>query len=259
MKLLEREGGLVSPDTWDVLEKLRFEVAAKLPKHRLIVKIPKETSRTGMPRERSLVPAGREVELTLLDEQGKPSLPKLWGLAIPLGWMPWDRYPEDTPTQTVWHYVGVWSILMDHLVGAGRGEAAWPSVCAAAQCESGTWEGDHREERRIQSLLHLMGTHPGPVDGVIGPLTQGVLRSMGFGSMPLKTVLIRLEASTPVHTRNFPKSMQGKWTLEGAQFAVHTFGLIRARRELKGASVDIRGPGRIVIDITGAKNDAPVP
>lgn len=257
MKLLEREKGLISPDTWEVVEKLRFEVASKLPKHRLIVKIPSGPTITGMSRETSLVPAGREVELTLLDEQGKTSRPKLWGLAIPLGLVPWDRYPEDTPTQTVWHYFGVWSLLMDHLVGAGRGEAAWPSVCAAAQCDTGTWEGDHRDERRIQSLLHLSGAHPGPVDGVLGPLTQGVLRSMGFGSMSLKTILTRLESAQPVHTRNFPKSLQGKWLLEGAQFAVHTFGSIRARRELKGASVDIRGPGRIVIDITGAKNDGP--
>lgn len=258
---------MICTELRQTLLTLESKVKAKLPKHTFTFREPVQTSwadvrknpgPTGLPPQYSLIPAGREVYVEVKDEEGKVDVAATWGVCVPAGLVPWDRYPiGSSPSATTFHSYGLWSPILDHLVSVGRGEWAWPSLCAAAQVEAKSWEGTHPQEREIQALLHLKGYNPGPIDGELGNVTMGVLRSMGFGHLPLGQVLVKLAREKPEVLPGFAKPMKGRWILPEAQFSINTFGSVRAKKDTRGATVEVKGPGRLVIDIHGKTHALP--
>jgi hypothetical protein len=264
--LIQHKSGVFTPDTIDALRKLEKRVS-KLSA-RLHVKgrsalevgwgaVRDDPGPTGLPPEWSAVPAGREVYLRLEilnDEEGDGSrqereLAMLWGMAVPLGFVPYARYPLRGPHADVFHFLGEWEILMDQLLGAGRGEAGWPAFCCAAQLDVGKWEGPRPTERLVQAHLHRIGFPVGPIDGILGNKTQGALRAASLHSIPLSDVAERIE-KMPARVAKFTdRALQGRVELPDVSFAIHPYGQVRATRTVQGADLQISGPGRVVIDV----------
>jgi len=203
----------------------------------------------------SMRPSGREVRIQLSLAKGprKPEdrqqeVAMLWGFMVPLGFTPWNRYPVAGPDDDLFHYLGPWQALFDHLCGEGRGELAWPSVCCAAQSDVGTWEGDRRVERFVQAQLHRLGLHCGPVDGLIGDRTTLALNALGVRGKTLEEtaeVLSKFELpKRPKTERRF-----GHIIIDGDDVAVFAYGSIAAQRTKQGVALAIDGPGKVILDI----------
>lgn len=212
-----------------------------------------EPGPTGCPPPASMWVAGREVHLRLSFIE-RPfatrweEVTTLWGLAVPLGFTPWLRYPMPGPADEVFHFIGPWQGLYDHLCGEGRGELAWPSVCCAAQVDVGCWEGDKPVERFLQAQLHRLGLHCGPVDGQIGPRTLDALRMFGLQSMSLEEAARHLvDYESPEPSRE--QRQVGHIIIPGHRFAVNAFGQIATTRVRNGVALAIDGPGRVILDI----------
>ena len=213
---------------------------------------------TGLSPHLSMRPAGREVYLDVqLDSfEGSPAMQReaelavLWGLAVPLGFVPWQRYPVPGPLDKVFHFLGVWGRVVDHLHGEGRGEEAWSSVCAAAQCEVGAWEGSMVAERTLQAHLHRLGIHCGPVDGLIGERTLRSIRALGLGGVPLEEVV---EALSKMKIPSDPSVARksGHLVLGGVDSQAFSSGGVSTVKTNTGYSVTVDGPGRLIVMIGG--------
>lgn len=212
---------------------------------------------TGCKPQWSMVPTGREVylRLTFLNDDGDEAtraereLATLWGLAVPLGFTPWMRYPLPGEGDNVFHVLGPWQILYDHLVSIGRGEEAWPSVACAAQSDVGAWQGLHPVERFVQAQLHRIGINIGPIDGQIGEVTAEGLKRTGLHGKSLT------EAAEKLINMQLPKPPQdkpniGHVVVPGKNLSIVCSGQVAATRTATGAKLDIQGPGRIVVDVT---------
>jgi hypothetical protein len=257
---------LVTPDTANALRQLEKR-AATLKNVRLSITGPRQDQMswsgvrvnpgpTGLPPEWSAVPTGREVYLgiEILEDALSPesrterSLATLWGLAVPLGFVPYTRYPLPGPCQAVFHFVGPWSILMDHLLAVGRGEAAWPGFCSAAQVEVGAWEGSHATERYVQSQLHRLGYNSGAIDGIVANNTIATLKAAGYAGKSLAEVAEQIGSSNPTSSKPV-RVKEGSLDLGEVGFFVSSYGQVRTVRTPKGAQFAISGAGRIVIDV----------
>jgi hypothetical protein len=205
--------------------------------------------------ELSMRPSGREVRLRLTLPKGTPTpedrhkeVAMIWGFAVPLGFTPWNRYPVPGPEDDLFHFIGPWQPLFDHLCGEGRGELAWSSVCCAAQSDVGSWEGDRRVERFVQTQLHRLGLHCGPVDGIVGDRTTMALNALGVRGKTLDEtagVLSKFELPPkPKTERRF-----GHIILDGDDVAVFAYGGIAAQRTKQGVALAIDGPGKVILDI----------
>jgi len=202
---------------------------------------------------KSLVPAGREIHLSLerngdLDTQN--ILNALWGYAIPLGFTPQRRYPVPGEGDLVFHFYGPWRPLMDRLFAEGRGHLVWPSLCCASLVDVQRWQGDKTVERFIQAQLHRTGHNCGPVDGVIGPRTARAIEALGLPRADLKAVqghLQGLQDNPPTLIERRTGSVQ----LPGQKFTLGATGGLKVTRTKTGAALVIDGPGRLVIDVGG--------
>lgn len=212
---------------------------------------------TGLPPEWSAIPTGREVYLSLtIQEYDGPqethkerALAMLWAIAVPLGLVPYTRYPLPGPHDTVFHYFGKWAILVDQLLGSGRGEAGWPSFCCAAQLEVGKWQGGHITERLVQAHLHRLGLNIGPIDGIIGNKTQGALKALGLHSLPMSEIATKVAEKQPYVPESFEKEVTGHIVLNGVDFSINPYGQVHAIRTPKGVDLHVSGPGRVVLDV----------
>lgn len=206
---------------------------------------------TGLPPYLSMRPAGREVYLRVgLEGSSDPAqeLSVLWSLAVPLGFVPWARYPVPGLHETVFHYLGPWAGTVDFLHGEGRGELAWPSACCAAQVAVGAWQGDRIVERSVQTHLHRIGVYCGPVDGEIGEVTLRSLRALGFGGLSLEAALEALSsmAESPV-TRSSGEPVVGHFSIKGVRAEAFSSGEVQTTRTRTGFSVTVGGEGRLVL------------
>jgi len=195
-------------------------------------------------------PTGREIYLSVLQEENKDpmeALAILWALAVPLGFMPWSRYPVPGALDHVFHYLGPWSLITDFLHGEGMGEAAWPSTCAAAQISVGTWGGDRLTERAVQTHLHRLGIHCGPVDGVVGERSLSSLRALGLGGLPIQAALAAMEKLKAPETMPAGERQMGYFTMKGARVAAFPSGQVHAVQTRAGYSVTVDGPGRLIL------------
>lgn len=211
---------------------------------------------TGCKPPWSLVPAGREVYLTIKfkEDQGPPEsvrerqLATLWALAVPLRFVPWRRYPLPDEGDHVWHFFGPWQVLYEHLLGEGRGEEAWPSLCAAAQTDVGGWEGDRKVERFVQAQLHRVGVNIGPIDGRISDRSLEGLKRIGLQGMPIATAAERLAEMIDVD-RSPEERRIGHVVVPGRDCSIVTSGQVYSTKTPQGAALTIDGPGRIIVDV----------
>jgi len=257
VKLISYRSSLFTPDTREALTKLgeasRSYEGLSL-KYRGVPRalcswegVGEDPGPTGLPAPLSMRPTGREVYLTVegaSDPMQEASA--LWGMAVPLGFVPWDRYPLPSATSHVFHYLGPWASVGEFLQGEGRGEAAWPSICGAAQCDAGLWGGDRLVERRVQTHLHRLGVHCGPVDGNIGPTTLGALKALGVGNMELTVTEEALGGMKPPR-RKAAKRTQGHLVLNDVPMEAFTSGGVHTVRTRSGYSVTVDGPGRLIL------------
>lgn len=211
-----------------------------------------------LPAHLSLRPAGREVYLRLLNERGENELALLWELAVPLGFVPWLRFPvpDAHGLDTVFHHPGEWAMLVDALHAEGQGEQAWPSLCAAAQVDAGVWGGDKPVERFVQAQLHRLGVSCGPVDGVVGGRTLAALKSLGLGGRALTEVAEKLAGMAP-HAGT-GKSEKRTRARQQVHVVVPTpvksegfvTGSLLSSRTPQGYTVNVGGPGQFTLVVT---------
>ena len=247
-KLLNFRGLTLTEDTAQAVDALERRLAEKKWVLRLLGPQPG----TDEDNLESLIPAGREVRLTLSRDDGFSSpqavLAALWGHAVPLGFTPFNRYPLSGHGDTAFHFYGPWRPVLDRMMAEGRGHLAWPSLCAAALTDVGRWKGDKTLERFIQAQLHRTGHNCGPVDGEIGHRTARAIESLGLVRASLAEVhehLMQLQETAPTQTERRTGSIQ----LPGQKFNIGVTGGVKVTRSTSGAGLVIDGPGRIVIDV----------
>lgn len=242
------QGVILTEDTAKAFQHLSAQAAGNQWDVRLIG--PSAGSADG--NHLSLIPAGREVHLRL-ERKGvtdpQQILNAIWGYAVPAGFVPWLRYPvAGQSDEIVFHYFGTWKSIYDRLIAEGRGHLAWPSVCAAAQCDVGAWKGDRTQERFLQAQLHRLGQNCGPVDGVIGPRTTEAIEALGLSKLPLPQLLDHLAKASPP-SLPAQSRQRGHVALPGRALVVQAFGGIKAIQTPQGATLTVDGPGRLVVDV----------
>lgn len=248
-RLNNYRGLILSPDTAQALRTLEQQ-ASDAGKWRVLLTGPEP--KAGWAGPRSLIPAGREVHFHLTHASSDPqtALDAAWGFAVPLGFTPKTRYPNDPhdDASTVFHFYGSWAPLVSRLLAEGRGHLAWPSLCCAAQVDVGTWAGDKTEERYIQSQLHRLGKNPGPVDGIIGPRTAQAIEALNLGRASRAQVLEHLRTATPPKISEAAR-VRGHVVVPGRVVRVEAHGGVKATDTGNGAALTIDGPGRVIVDV----------
>lgn len=250
----------VTPDTYEAL--CRLERAAKrhgditllyegVPARQASWEgVEKDAGPLGLPPHLSMRPTGREVYLRIRGvDDPMHRLAILWSLTVPLGFIPWSRYPVPSSTSHVFHYIGQWDTLGDFLHGEGRGDLAWPSMCCAAQVEVGTWAGDQITERTIQMHLHRLGIHCGPVDGVLGPVTLSALKALGLEGLESSLLISALRGLTVNAPQPQPARHQGSVILSGCPTTVFSTGGIHTVKTKTGYALTVDGPGRLIVEV----------
>lgn len=170
----------------------------------------------------------------------------LWSVAIPLGFIPWNRYPVQDDNAHIFHYYGKWAPLIDFLHSEGMGEWAWSSFCCASLLEIGSWEGDKPIERAIQMHLHRLGIHCGPIDGIIGERTLQSLKTLGLSELRNQEILEKIQ------NWDFPEPVVKKQGLGHLHLGSHdakvfTSGGVKAIQSHNGYTISIQGSGRIIV------------
>jgi hypothetical protein len=243
MKLVNYQGQPLSEDTAIALQTL----AAQLSAERVVLRILRIDGSGPL----SLVPAGRHVRMEAVptgDLTPQYALEVLWAKALPLGFSPWARFPVlGEPGDQVFHFFGPWRNIQEHLVGEGRGELAWPSLCAVAQCEVDTWEGGSADIRLVQGHLHRLGQNPGAVDGIMGTRTQEALRRVGLDGQSFDAIKVFLPDARVGDGKGDVTA--GHLVLPGRMVEVSTFGFVKAQAHAHGAAILVDGPGRLVVDV----------
>lgn len=257
--LVAYRGSVVTPDTAEALRQLEIN-AAKMGGLRLEYSgVPKTEADLveGHVEPYSMRPTGREVYLRFgftddfngsNEERLQAQLETLWSIAVPLGFTPWLRHPVCGQGHDIFHFLGPWHLLYDSLCGEGRGEMAWPSVCAAAQTDVGTWGGSKPVERFVQGQLHRLGLPCGPVDGNLGERTASALHSLSLQGQTLEETAQTLSRfrAPPVETR---ERRIGHVILPGDDVRVSCYGGVASLKTKGGVTLTVDGPGRAVIDI----------
>jgi len=259
--LIAYRSSLVTQDTYDALRRLE-QAAKKMGGVKIQYKgvsrkncswegVTQDAGPIGLPAPISMRPTGREIYLSLkVDGVKDPMriLAILWSLAVPLGFVPWDRYPTPSATDRVFHYLGPWRTVGEFLQGEGRGEVAWPSMCGAAQCEAKTWDGERLLERQVQTHLHRLGVHCGPVDGEIGSVTLSALSALGLAGLEMVDV-VKAVARMKVPRKKTKKKARkrGHVVLDDVSAEVFTSGGIHTVRTRTGYSLTVDGPGRMIL------------
>lgn len=191
----------------------------------------------------SALHTGREIHM-LVDAP----IASLWSVAIPLGFIPWNRYPVEDNNKHIFHYYGKWAPLIDSLHSEGRGEWAWSSFCGASLLEIGAWRGDKPVERQIQMHLHRLGIHCGPIDGVVGERTLQALKNLGLSELKPPEILEKIQDwdFDPVEKG---KDEVGYLYLAGKPAQVFTSGEVRAIQSHNGYTISLEGSGRIIVHV----------
>lgn len=246
-RLVNHRGRLLSPDTARAVEALGAQASKN--GWGVTLKSPQPTDEWD---PMSMTLAGREVHLRMHRSNvndPQTALNALWGLAVPLGFTPWLRYPIAGQTgDHIFHYFGDWRILYDRMMAEGRGHLCWPSLCAAAQCDVGAWKGPKADERFVQAQLHRLGRNCGPVDGIIGPRTADAIETLGLPNSGFPQVMEYLRTAEPAPTPKTDRQV-GHIAIPGRQLMVAAYGGIKSAMTDQGATLTIDGPGRVVVDI----------
>lgn len=201
--------------------------------------------------------AGRAVQLTFVERDGEVLSREIaervmWSLAVPCGFTPHDRYlVSGSESSLVFNHLGIWRPLHDRLLGEGRGDLLWPSLLNAARADVGKLESDREVEIFIQAQLHRIGFNCGPVDGIIGPRTVECIKQSGLSGLELSEVAKILSEQKSGRVRKQENPGKGHIILPNHEFTVTAVGEVSSIRITDGASLIIRGPGRVILDIAG--------
>lgn len=177
------------------------------------------------------------------------SVESLWAAAIPLGFIPWNRYPVQDENSGLFHYYGNWKMLIDFLHSEGRGEWAWSSFCCAVLLEVGKWEGTKPIERGIQANLHRLGKHCGAIDGIIGERTLGAMKALGVSEMSPDKALQKLESLYYEEPKTGGEPTGGFIYLGGRKSEVFSSGNVHIISSNNGYTISIEGKGKILIEL----------
>lgn len=243
LNLVAYRSASVTPDMAAALRVVQGKVSEH-PGTRLLVKEPSRPAATSL----SLATAGREIRLQLRRSNPMADLGMLWGLLVPLGFTPKNRYPVPGADDDVFHFLGPWQGLIDYMCGIGCGELAWPAVCCAAQVDVGTWDGDRTIDRFVQAQLHRLGLHCGPLDGIITDQVNGALRALGIVGKTLEEAAAILAAFRTPPIEVFKRRV-GHIVVPGDDLSVVAYGRVATTRTRQGVALTIDGPGRVVLDI----------
>lgn len=201
-----------------------------------------------------LAPTGRELCFEMKHIDGfntntQDQINALWGLAIPLGFTPYNRYPLNDSLSFMFHYFGCWQPLMDRILAEGRGNHLWSSLVCACSVDIGLWKGDKTLPRLIQAQLHRVGFNCGVIDGVIGSRTLKCIQSLNLQGQELidiaNTLLSMERRDQPVSD----KTTKGFISLPKRQFQVTAYGRVHTVKSNNGVAIESSGGGRLIIDI----------
>ena len=243
-RLRTYKGLLVTADVADALRLLEGKASQQ---GRWKVKYLKPAVK---PDRMSLLPAGREIHLQFekAGATAQEALNATWGCAVPLGFTPKLRYPLVEPGYLVFYFYGPWQGLHNKLLAEGRGHLAWPSICCAAQVDTGEWKGDKEEARFVQAQLHRLGRNPGPLDGVVGQRTAAAIESLNLPRGSLAVVAEHLRTAEPPAQKN-QGGGRGHLLIPDHELVVQGYGGVKAWATQNGAGFEVNGPGRIVVDV----------
>lgn len=257
-KLVAYRSSVVTPDTAEALRRLEL-AAAKIPGVKIQYRGAKmadtewgvaDRGPTNYPHNLSMRPTGREVYLKVLSDRPEhDNLSLLWGLAVPLGFTPWNRHLIPGSGDEVFHFFGPWQSVYDSLCAEGRGEHAWPSVCCAAQVDVGKWQGGRSTERFIQAQIHRLGIDIGPIDGIIGERTTEALQGLLLSG----TLEERAEALAKFRRPTAPATEPhvGHLILSADGMVVSSYGGVASTKTGQGYALSVTGPGRVIIEVGG--------
>lgn len=216
-------------------------------------KIPSAVFKVQETVESSLGEAGRELHMTLhVNDERRVDL--LWGFAIPHGFTPYLRYPEQMPPyDAIFHFLGPWQMVYSHYTSSGRGETAWEATKYAARIDAGLktpsfLSDDRRVEGFVQSHLHRLGFNIGYIDGKIGDPETMALRSLGLAGMTLEDAAMKIASIRPPSQDTSNSPYRGTVLVKGLTRA-QGFGDVQAIPTNHGAAIKVSGPGRVVLDI----------
>jgi len=206
---------------------------------------------TGMPPHLSMRITGREFYLSVEKkgvEDPMEKLSLLWSIAVPLGFVPWMRYPVPCEKQDqVFHYLGPWAEIGDYLQGGGRGDLAWPSIVSAAQCEVGRWEGPKLVERTVQTHLHRLGIHSGPVDGYMGDSTLSAIRALGLGGATAQEAIEILIGMKTPPSGEPGKPRVGYISMGDSHLEAFCSGGVEATKTRQGYTIVHKKAGKLIL------------
>lgn len=205
------------------------------------------------PIETDLKGCGREICFEMKSKQdfettSQDQINALWGLAIPLGFTPYNRYPLDDSLSYMFHFFGVWQPLMDRLLAEGRGHLMWSSLVCASLCDIGKWSGGKTLVRTIQSQLHRIGYNCGAIDGILGSRTLRCIQANNLQNTKLETVAKILCEKKKIQV-SANKSTKGFISLPNREFQVTCYGRVHTVKSSSGVSIESSGGGRIILDI----------
>lgn len=206
------------------------------------------------PVETDLAQSGREICFEMkhidgFDTTSQNQINALWGLAVPLGLTPYNRYPLDDSLSFMFHHFGCWQPLMERILAEGRGHLMWSSIVCASLCDIGKWGGDKTLVRTVQSQLHRVGYNCGVIDGVIGSRTLRCIQANKLEGLSI-TEMVEILNKQKKKEVAVNKSTKGFISLPNRQFQVTSYGGVHTVKNNNGFSIESNSRGgRLIIDI----------
>lgn len=207
------------------------------------------------PIKTDLYDCGREICFELKHSEGFETksidqINALWGIAIPLGLTPYNRYPLDDSLSFMFQHFGCWTPLMDRLLAEGRGNLMWSSIVCACLCDIGEWKGDKLLVRMIQSQLHRIGYNCGAIDGVLGSRTLRCIQANNLQGLELSEIVKILIEKHRREVKISKRTTKGFLSLPNRNFQVTCYGGINTVKSANGVAIESNSVGgRLIIDI----------
>jgi hypothetical protein len=202
-----------------------------------------------------LAPSGREICFEMKHIDGfntdtQDQINALWGLAIPMGFTPYNRYPLNDSISFMFHYLGCWQPLTDRILAEGRGNHLWSSLVCACLVDIGEWKGNKALVRMIQTQLHRIGYNCGIIDGIVGSRTLKCIQANNLQGLELSEIAEILIKADKKDQASSEKTTKGFVSLPNRQFQVTSYGKVLTVKNNNGVAIESGDTGgRLIIDI----------